>query len=441
MKKILFAALLVPLMALAQTPLSVSQGGTGAATLSGYLYGNGTNAVTGSATLPATSIDYGAGVTALSGVSLPISLFGESAGAWYFSGGGISVTDSSSHAGVGHAAYSFASYPLGTGAIGPTNADFGFSVSLLKQNLGTVNAHAGELDGAYFVVRNDGSNSDTTGFLIDVGNYGSGFNALFEGNNTAFSGGSITQAVNNQAGVVDTRTGSQFGYVVQKTTGNGGVAYLAAQGSGQWQHLLQFSGGGAVRFDMPIDSNNVVTMRMVDASLQSKTIRVNNNALSVVNNAGNAEIFALADNGNLTLGGGIVGATGVGNANSGNVGEYQSATSNGVSLTSNTVTNMASFPLSAGDWDVQGCAQFVPAGSTNIAAIAASISTSSGGLGGLGSLSQMNASFLTGQGDYLCTPTVRENFSSATQVYLTGYSSFGTSSMTANGFIRARRAR
>jgi len=270
--------------------------------LTGYMFANGSAAATASATIPSTVLNYGAGITALSGVSIPVSLFGEAPGASYFSGGGISVTDNSTHAGVGHTAYSFSSSPLGTGAIGAVNADFGFTVSLLKQNFGSVNAHAGELDGGYFVVRNDGSNSDTTGFLVDVGNYGIGFNAAFESNTNAISGNAVVQAVDNQAGVVDTRTGNQYGYVVQKTIGTGGVAYYAAQDQGQWQHLLQFVGSGNIRFDMPIDSNNVASIKMFDASNNSKTIRVSSNQLSVLNNAGTSQIFALDDVGNLSVG-------------------------------------------------------------------------------------------------------------------------------------------
>lgn len=237
------------------------------------------------------------------GPNVPVTVFGESPGASYISQKVFRYQDSSAHAGHGHSTVHVESKPIGTGANGPTNADFALTISLLKQGFGGGSALSGELDGAYIAVRNDGASSDTTAVLFDVANYGAGFNALFEGNTSYITGGTVVQGVNNQAGVVDSRTNNQYGYVVQKTTGIGGVAYLAAQGAGQWQHLLQFSGGGSVRFDMPIDSNNVVTMRMVDASLNSKTIRVNNNALSVLNNAGNTEILSLSDNGTLTVSG------------------------------------------------------------------------------------------------------------------------------------------
>lgn len=283
--------------------------------------------------------DYHSVLLEYDGPNVPITVFGESPGALYISQKVFRYQDNSAHAGHGHSAVHIESKPIGTGAIGPTNADFGLTVSLLKQGFNGGSALAGELDGMYIAVRNDGTNSDTTAALFDVANYGAGFNALFEGNTSYITGGSVTQAVNNQAGVVDSRTNNQYGYVVQKTTGIGGVAYLAAQGAGQWQHLLQFSGGGAVRFDMPIDSNNVVTMRMVDASLNSKTIRVNNNNLSVLNNGSTVEIFSLSDTGTLTVTGlftgvGVfAGTPGAGTAGALSIGNSSSATATAGSQT------------------------------------------------------------------------------------------------------------
>lgn len=276
--------------------------------------------------------DYSGVVIDYDGPNIPVTVFGESPGASYVAQKALLYKDNTAHAGHGHTVLHIGNKVRGTGNIGVTNADFGLVVSLLKDNFNTGSAQAGEMDCAYFAARNDGSNSDTTGFCIDIGNYGVGFNALFEGNCYDFDSNTIAHGINNQAGVVDTRTGNYYGYVVQKNAGNGGVALLAVNNGGKFQHLLQFSGSGAVRFDMPIDSNDTVTMRMVDASLNSKTIRVFNNALSVVNNAGNSEIFQLADNGTLTVPGlstGVglfAGAPGAGTAGALSIGNGSSAT-------------------------------------------------------------------------------------------------------------------
>ncbi|PVX61224.1 C1q-like domain-containing protein [Paraburkholderia unamae] len=254
---------------------------------------------------PANVINYGAGINPLSGVALPVSLFGETAGSEYVAGGGLTVTDSTSHAGIGHTAYSFSSNPIGTGAIGPLNADFAATFSVLKQNF-SASPTAGEVDGAYFVSRNGGSNSDTTGALFDVGNYGTGFNAAWEGNTTGFTSGVVTQQVDTQAGVVDTRTSHQYGYVASKVVGSGsGVAYYASNidtsgGTGKWQHLLQFGGGGFTGFDMPISTSDVVSMQMFDGVGGSKTIGVLSNCYYIENAALTTQLLSLCDNGNLT---------------------------------------------------------------------------------------------------------------------------------------------
>jgi hypothetical protein len=265
---------------------------------------------TGTVTVPAHSfsaqaINYGAGINTLSTPALNISLFGETPGSEYVASGGVTLTDNSSHAGIGHAAYNFSSNPVGTGAIGPLNADFAATFSVLKQNF-SASPTAGEIDGAYFVARNGGSNSDTTGALFDVANYGQGFNAALEGNTNAIVGGTVTQTVDTQVGVVDTRSSRQYGYVATKTTGAGnGIAYYAQNldtsgGTGQWQHLMQFGGGGCTGFDMPISTGDVVTMLMSDCTGGSKLFGVTGNDYYIENAAQTQRLLQLNDTGDLT---------------------------------------------------------------------------------------------------------------------------------------------
>lgn len=139
----------------------------------------------------------------------------------------------------------------------------------------------------------------------------------------------------------------------------------------------------------------------------------------------------------VTLGGFTDGS----NASAGTVGEYVTNSATGVSLTSGTSANITSVSLTAGDWDVSGTISFVPAGTTVPSAFNCGASTTSATLGGLGTQTFLGASFPAGVAQGLAAPSQRISIASTTTVYLVGASTFTTSTMTANGFIRARRVR
>lgn len=138
---------------------------------------------------------------------------------------------------------------------------------------------------------------------------------------------------------------------------------------------------------------------------------------------------------------GIVGTTTNNNANAGSFGEYTSNSASGVSLTTTVAANVTSISLTAGDWDVSGTVTFVPAGSTTIAQIESGTSTTSATFGGIGTFSLLTLPFTTGQNDSLIAPPQRISIASTTTVFLVASANFGVSTMTANGFIRARRVR
>jgi hypothetical protein len=158
--------------------------------------------------------------------------------------------------------------------------------------------------------------------------------------------------------------------------------------------------------------------------------------------------FVDAQNGLAVTGGfvpsqtaGIVGTTTNNNANAGSVGEYASNTGSGVALTSAVTANATSVSLTAGDWDVSGTVQFVPAGTTTIAGIASGISTTSATLGGVGSFNSTQATHTTGAAQMQSTPVLRLSLATTTTVYLVANSTFGVSTMSVNSLIRARRVR
>lgn len=140
------------------------------------------------------------------------------------------------------------------------------------------------------------------------------------------------------------------------------------------------------------------------------------------------------------------GATDGSNASAGQIGEYLTNSTTGTSLTTATAANLTSVSLTAGDWDVQCTAQFNPAASTVLASAFVGVSTTSATFGSLGSstlfrTTVIGSSGVASLGETLASPVVRVSVSSTTTVYCVGQSSFSTSTMTGDGFIRARRVR
>jgi hypothetical protein len=134
------------------------------------------------------------------------------------------------------------------------------------------------------------------------------------------------------------------------------------------------------------------------------------------------------------------------NAAAGNLGEYVSssiASGSAVPLTTGTGANITSISLNAGDWDVSGSTNYVSAGSTVVTVINAWTSTTSatpptapnnGGQGG------WNGS-VTGQPLLVVVGSQRFSLATTTTIYLSTEAVFTTSTLTAYGFIGARRAR
>ncbi len=141
---------------------------------------------------------------------------------------------------------------------------------------------------------------------------------------------------------------------------------------------------------------------------------------------------------------GIVGTTTNDNANAGSIGEYATNSTSGTSLTTATAANATSVSLTAGDWDVSGVIRFNPGGSSTISNFTVGISTTSATFGTIPNTVQallIPFTGASGQNHAIATPTVRISVASTTTVYLVALCSFSASTMTADGFIRARRVR
>ncbi len=151
---------------------------------------------------------------------------------------------------------------------------------------------------------------------------------------------------------------------------------------------------------------------------------------------------------------GITGTTTNNNANSGAVGEFVTATviaGSAVALTTATSANVTSISLTAGDWDVWGVADFVPAATTSMTVLTCGLGTTSATLltqtggGGVGTdpLSSWKgaptvpALFPISQ---ILQP-VRVSLSGTTTIYFVANATFTLSTMTVYGSIYARRKR
>jgi len=141
---------------------------------------------------------------------------------------------------------------------------------------------------------------------------------------------------------------------------------------------------------------------------------------------------------------GIVGTTTNNNANAGSVGEYISSTvasGSAVSLTSGTPANVTSISLTAGDWDVFGAVDFNVGATTVVQLFGGSASTTSATntSGSVFFSPGFAAGVTTTAGGAI--PTIRLSLASTTTVYLVAQSNFTVSTMSAYGFIGARRRR
>jgi hypothetical protein len=135
-------------------------------------------------------------------------------------------------------------------------------------------------------------------------------------------------------------------------------------------------------------------------------------------------------------------------ATAGNKGEYVEsvlASGSAVSLTTGGHKTITSISLTAGDWDVHGVFQSVPANTTVVSQFAVSYSLTTDTLdttAGRIVSPPMNAKTYDGAtGVHIPGSTVRFSLSGTTTIYLVGFASFTTSTCTAFGLIRARRLR
>lgn len=217
------------------------------------------------------------------------------------------LAGSGTHSGVARIAHSIESHPSGSGANGPSNADYAGSFSTIKQDWFNT-TQVGEIDGLNITVRQGGRltagiNSDAAGALINVGIvHGSGWAGCVEAQTSTFN--SVTAAVQIQVqtamGVLDSTTSSYYGFTTTANVGALGAAYLANVTSGTWTNFLQYLGPGGTEL-FKVDGSGRIVLRASSGVTPSKTIRVLTGTLNVLNDAQTVNILSLSDSGALSI--------------------------------------------------------------------------------------------------------------------------------------------
>lgn len=219
------------------------------------------------------------------------------------------------HIGGTRTARGFELRPEGSGANGPTNADYVMSLSNIKQDWFNT-TKVGELDVLNITFRQggrltDGVNSDAAGILINGGGVDdTGWYAFAEGQISIFD--PVTAAVTRQVqvgmGVLDSVTKNYYGYTATANVGTLNAAFFANQMSGgAWSNFLQYLGDSNVEL-FKVDNSGRIVLRAGTGPTPSKTIRALSGSLSILDHAQTTQIFQLTDAGAIDVPSSVAGA-------------------------------------------------------------------------------------------------------------------------------------
>lgn len=139
-----------------------------------------------------------------------------------------------------------------------------------------------------------------------------------------------------------------------------------------------------------------------------------------------------------------VGVTDASSAAAGYLGEELTGSATAVSMVNATAKTVVTLSVTAGDWDVEGIIKTNPAGTTTISLQQGGISTTDNTLPAAlagGRFSHAYAPTAAGIGAEIPTGSTRISVSATTNVRLVAAITFATSTLTCDGYIRARRVR
>ena len=215
------------------------------------------------------------------------------------------------------------------------------------------------------------------------------------------------------------------------------------------------SGGGDLRVTQTGDNNTTMTFINTTQRWDWGIRAATSEAMFLRDVTGGSDAFQFFKTGALIMAGaltpsqtgGIIGTTTNNSANAGSVGEFISATlasGSAVALTTTVVANVTSISLTAGDWDVTGVVAFNFGATTSFTDVAGGVSSTSASLGALGSFFDYATAAtvpVAGPSPTWTVPVTRLSLSGTTTVFLVARGTFTVSTLSAFGFIRARRVR
>jgi hypothetical protein len=113
-----------------------------------------------------------------------------------------------------------------------------------------------------------------------------------------------------------------------------------------------------------------------------------------------------------------------------------------VALVTNTAKTVVSLELTAGDWDLSGVVSFLPAATTSITKLSQSISSTTNVHGNNKNKKSLTFTAVVPNDTLIAdTPVVRVNLSATTTYYLIALATFTVDTLSAYGYLRARRVR
>ena len=206
--------------------------------------------------------------------------------------------------------------------------------------------------------------------------------------------------------------------------------------------LIDAAAGTAKNFTMRTSGNNRWALTS-DSGTESGSNAGSNFVLSRFNDAGtfiDSPIQITRSNGILVFPNGIAGRTNGTAPTVGNVGEILEVTGSAVSVTSNVILNVTSLSVTAGEWDLSGVILISPAATTvpNFY-IASSSATSATHASFQYQAIDSSTAWTAGNAKTAQLPIHRIVTASTITIYAVLTCTFTTSTLTATGYLRARR--
>jgi hypothetical protein len=166
----------------------------------------------------------------------------------------ITASDPGNHPTIDSSALAIQTRPVGSGKNGPSFADFGLSISAVKQNWNTTAAVIGEMDGINIVIRQGGPigpglSSDCSGVLVNIQNVdGTGYSSAVESESTTINAttGAVIKNVGAQLAPMDSVAGAETAFglalIANQGTLNEAITVTTAADGASWNSAFMYSG-------------------------------------------------------------------------------------------------------------------------------------------------------------------------------------------------------